>query len=154
MNTSDKITLVAAIVAPLLSFASFLVSFLLYRQQRKYIRNQDKLNKLLIEKEEHLRSTTGKADFRATVRYQPDKQVFLVIQNTGKDTALNVTMKEVDLQRWQLHASPFPVDYWEPNEEKRIRMLGSMQSGPVIKVELFWKDQQGDNNKTLTVQTR
>lgn len=68
--------------------------------------------------------------------------------------ALNVTMKPIDLQGWTLHQPPFPVDYWEPNEEKRIRMFGAMQSGPEIKVELFWKDQQGDNNKTLTVQTR
>lgn len=141
-------------IATIAAVFSLMISFLLYLQQRKYIRNQDKLNKLLIEKEEHLRSTTGKADFRATVRKELDKQVFLVIQNTGKDTALNVTMNPIDLQGWTLHHPPFPVDYWEPNEEKRIRMLGSMQSGPEIKVELFWKDQQGDNNKTLTVQTR
>ncbi|MGA3125341.1 MAG: hypothetical protein ABSD13_01385 [Candidatus Korobacteraceae bacterium] len=123
----------------------------------RFSERQDKLNQLLIAKEQQQTSELKQADISAEFTKVDRAHHRLRVSNRGKAIAENVRL---DLPRGNDHLPIlnidclFPVLVLEPDQYVDLRAVRGMNSTPVLTIRFTWDDPSAkDREKTITIST-
>ncbi len=145
---------VVALLALGLSAYSMKKTFEFNKRQNEFIDTNDKLNKLLLEKEHQDALHQKKADISANFIKIGKNNRRLKIFNKGKNTAENIRIEFPDGNEMILESDihdKFPIPILEQHQSVELLAAVGMQSPSRITVKLIWDDGTGkDNEKTLT----
>ena len=123
----------------------------------RFSERQDKLNQLLIAKEQQQTSELKQADISAEFTRVDRFRHRLRVSNRGKAIAENV---RIDLPEGNDHLpilnldSIFPVPVLEPDRYVDLGAVKAMNSTPVLTIKFTWNDPSGKGReKTITIST-
>lgn len=140
-------------IANLIAGLALAFSMYTFFRQRSYTENQDKLNKLLLDKELLANQSDKKADLAASfIRVGTKSSYRLKVWNKGRATAKNVTIDfpngneiiiESDLK------SKFPLETLEP--QAGVELLAAVHMGikPKHTIKLLWDDDVAKGNEKI-----
>lgn len=151
MNIGDLASLVSAVVA----LVALIVSVVSIRKTNKFGETNDRLNRLLIEREQAEVMTAMQADLSANVISVGKTNYRLKIFNRGKGVAKNVRLIDMNTDNTVLIASDiqrkFPIPILEQHQSVELVAAVTLGSGPRIHIKLTWNDETGENReKELT----
>lgn len=148
MIVSDYIAIGAIIV----SFVSIIVSIILYNNQKKYIRTQDDLNKLLLQKEKNNIEAAEEAYVSANVVKVGSSNHRIRIFNKGSNGADNVRISFPEEHNWIVRDDKFPLEFLDPRQSVDILLAMHLSSQSKVKIILYWIDKKGphENDVILT----
>jgi hypothetical protein len=152
LNPSDWI----AILALLVSAYAAIVTALFNRRQKSLIESQDKLNRLMLKKEEEGSQDIKRAELGSTIIKLGSNKYRLRIWNKGKSAARNVSISFPDGNEIVPDGAireTFPLEVLEPHNSVDLPALVILQTRRKQVVEITWSDDSGDNNKKLTYPT-
>ena len=142
--------------ALLLSAYATWKTFKFNERQKSLIESQEKLNKILLEKEEQETENTKKADLGTTFVKLGSGKYKLKIWNKGKTCARNVRIEfpegndvliQSDIDR------KFPLETLDTHQS--VELIAAIHSGSKSKhvIKLLWEDDSNENNEKLTYPT-
>jgi hypothetical protein len=146
VNLSDYI----AIAALLISGYAALTTVRFNQRQKSLIESQEKLNKLLAQKEEEDALLGKKADLGAGIIKLGDNKYRLKIWNRGKAAARNVRIsfpEGNDLIISSELERKFPLEYLETHQSVELIAAVHMQTKLKHVVNLSWSDDFNDRNE-------
>lgn len=151
MNIGDLGSLASAVVASV----ALIVSVISIRKTNKFGETTDRLNRLLIEREQAEGLTAKQADLSANIISFGKAKYRLKIFNRGKGVAKNVRLVDMDTDNTVLIASDiqrkFPVPVLEQHQSVELAAAVTLGSGPRVHIKLTWDDETGENReKELT----
>jgi len=150
INFSDIIALLALI----LSTYSMKKTVDFNKQQNEFIETNDKLNKLLLEKESQDFLQQKKADISANFIKIGKHSHRLKIFNKGRNTAKNIRIEFPEGNEILIDGDikdKFPVPILEQYQSVELIAAVHMQSPSRMTIKLIWDDEAGkDNEKVLT----
>lgn len=151
MNIGDFGSVASAVVA----FVALIVSMISIHKTNKFGETTDRLNRLLIEREQAEGITSKQADLSANIIQIGKTNYRLKIFNRGKGVANNVRLLDMDKENTVLIANDiqrkFPVPILEQHQYVDLAAAVTMGSGPRIHIKLIWDDETGkDYEKELT----
>jgi hypothetical protein len=138
-----------SIVALLLSVFSTVMTI-------KFNRRRDKLNQLLIAKEQQQISELGEADISAEFTKLEKYRCRLRVSNKGKATAANVRMEIPGGLEYLrvLNLDMFPMPTLEPGQNVFLPAMKGSNSPAQLTIKFTWDDPSGKNRqKTRTIST-
>jgi hypothetical protein len=152
MNTGDLLSLAAVLVSV---YAVYTTSKFNSRQ-KALLENQDRLNKILLEKETEEISDSQKADVSANlVRYGQTKYRIKIF-NKGKSPARNVRVSFPDGSDLVIPADideKFPLEILEPHQAVELIAAVCLGSKGKYQVDLSWTDGSDQNREKTTYVT-
>ncbi len=121
----------------------------------KFGETTDRLNRLLIEREQAEGITSKQADLSTNIIKLGKSGYRLKIFNRGKGVAHNVKLIDMDKDNTVLIANDiqhkFPVPILEQHQSVELAAAVTHGSGPRIHIKLIWDDETGKNHeKELT----
>jgi Tfp pilus assembly pilus retraction ATPase PilT len=155
MSPTETFTAVSTIVSVLalaISAYSMKKTNDFNRRQNDFIETNDKLNKMLLDKEQHETLTQRQADISANFLKFGRGDYRLKVFNRGKNSARNVRIVfpsgneiliESDLEE------KFPMPALEPQQSVELIAAVCMDSPRRMDVEFVWDDQSGEDRKKL-----
>lgn len=143
MVISNYISISAVVV----SFISIIVSIILYINQKKYIKTQDALNKLLLNKEKNEIEQNNSALVSANVVSMGNSNYRLRISNTGKSRANNVKLYYPEEHSWCISDKKFPMKFIDPNKSVDLPLSIFSNSESKITINITWKDNSSNEEK-------
>ena len=147
MVISDYISIGAVVVS---SF-SIIVSIILYKNQKKYIKTQDDLNKLLLNKEKNEIEQSNNAFVSANVVSMGNSKYRIRVYNTGKSRANDVKISYPEKHSWFIMDDKFPMKFIDPNKSVDLPLSISLNSESKITIIIIWKDISSNEEKTNEV---
>lgn len=152
MSLGDIGSIASAVVA----LAALIVAVISLRKTNEFGATTDRLNRILIEKEEAESVSEKKADLSANL-YQCGKDDYrLKVFNKGKGRALNVRLIDLhDEERSLLMSSDishkFPHPILDQHQSVELIAVVSLSSTLRTHIKLIWDDETGkDHEKELT----
>lgn len=151
MNLGDIGSIVSAIVA----LVALILSMISMRKANKFGATSDRLNRILIEREQAEWIASKKADLSANMVKVGKNDYRLKIFNRGKGTARNVRLTDLTGASSVLIASDiqrkFPVPILEQHQTVELVAAVTLSTGPSGHIKLRWDDETGvDHEKELT----
>jgi hypothetical protein len=149
MTTSDLISGVAVV----LSFLSVVASVIIYLNQKKYIQNQDRLNALLLRKEQAELESEGDAEVSANVVPIGTSKYRIRIFNKGKAKATDVQIRFPEDHDWLIKDEILPLEFLDSGKSVDLILMLFAGSKRKVKAILSWQDHRGrmENEAILTV---
>jgi len=145
---------VIAIFALLLSGYSTKKTFEFNKRQNEFIETNDRLNKLLLQKEEQDAISQGCADLSANFIKIGKSNSRLKIFNKGKNTARNVRIEFPEGNELIMDddiRDKFPIPILEQYQYVELMAVVYDQSPSRLMVKLIWDDNMGkDKSKIIT----
>ena len=145
---------IVALLALGLSAYSMKKTFDFNTRQNDFIETNNKLNKLLLEKECQDALHQKKADISANFIKVGRTESRLKIFNRGKNTARNISIEFPEGNEIILDSdiqNKFPIPILEQHQSVELMAVRHMQSPIRTPIKLSWDDESGENNeKTLT----
>lgn len=151
MSIGDLGSVASAVIA----FIALIVSIVSLLKANKFSATADRLNRLLIEREEAEGVSSKKADLSASIVNLGANNYRLRIFNRGKSAACNVRLINLDgdnkaLKEQDIHRK-FPVPIIEQNQHVELAVHVFFGSKAHIHIKLVWDDETGkDYEKELT----
>lgn len=151
MSAGDIGSLGSAIIA----FIALLVSVVSMHKTNKFSSTADRLNRILIEKEQAEGLSSKKADISANLVKISKNDYRLKVFNRGKGVARNVQLFDLNSDESMLIASEierkFPVPILDPHQSVDIIVAVFLSSNPRAHIKIIWDDDTGSNHeKELT----
>lgn len=151
MNVGDLGSVASAVVA----FVALIVSVISMYKTNKFGETTDRLNRLLIEREQAEGISSKQADLSTNIIKLGKSDYRLKIFNRGKGVAHNVKLIDMDKDNTVLIANDiqhkFPVPILEQHQSVELAAAVTLGSGPRIHIKLIWDDETGKNHeKELT----
>jgi len=148
MNFQINVSDIIAFVALLLSGYTIKKTIDFNKRQNEFIETNDKLNKLLIEKENEDSLTKKKADLSANFVNLGKSEYRLKIFNRGYNFAKNVRIEILegnDLFIENDVNSKFPIEILE--RQQGVELITPFESGSSskAKIKLIWDDETGND---------
>lgn len=143
MVISNYISISAVVV----SLISIIVSIILYINQKKYIKTQDDLNKLLLYKEKNEIEQNNSAFVSANVVSMGNSNYRIRIFNTGKSRANNVKISYPEEHSWFIKDEKFPMRFIDPNKSVDLPLSIFLNSESKITIIITWKDNSSNEEK-------
>ena len=144
ITPTDAIALIAVII----SAFSFLYSILLNIKQGKYIKNQDELNKLLLEKEKAEIENKQFAELNAKVVKYGQSKYYIRVYNQGKTRANNVNFTMIESE-WMIMNHVFPLEYLDPGNSVDLSLSLFLGSELKSKCKITWEDKSGKQDRDV-----
>lgn len=145
MLTSDYISIVAVIVSTI----SIIVTIFIYFNQKKYIKNQDELNKLLLKKEILEVEASEEAFVSANVVHLGNGQNRIRIFNKGKSRANNVNISYPEKHNWLITNRVLPLDFLDSGHTVDLILTMTLGSQSKIRAILSWNDKTGEKTNEV-----
>lgn len=151
MSAGDIGSLGSAIIA----FIALLVSFVSMHKTNKFSSTADRLNKILIEKEQAEGLSSKKADISANLIKISKNDYRLKVFNRGKGVARNVRLIDLNTADSVLMASEierkFPIPILDPHQSVEVIAAVFLSSNPRAHIKIIWDDDTGvSHEKELT----
>lgn len=151
MSAGDIGSLGSAIIA----FIALLVSVVSMHKTNKFSSTADRLNRILIEKEQAEGLSSKKADISANLVKISKNDYRLKVFNRGKGVARNVQLVDLNSDESMLIASEierkFPVPILDPHQSVDIIVAVFLSANPRAHIKIMWDDDTGSNHeKELT----
>lgn len=151
MSAGDIGSIASAVVA----FVALIVSFVSMHKTNKFGETTDRLNRMLIEREEAEGIASKKADLSANMIKVGKNDHRLKVFNRGKGAARNVRLIDLDSDDSVLIASDiqrkFPVPILEQHQSVEVIASSHIGAGPRVHIKLQWDDETGaGHEKELT----
>lgn len=150
INVSD----IVALIALGLSAFSMKKTVDFNKRQNEFIETNDKLNKLLLNKENQSLLNQTKADISANFISIGKNKHRLKIFNKGQNTAKNIRIEILEGEEILLKddiEEKFPIQKLEQHHNVEIMALVYKPSPRKAKVKLVWDDDFGKNNEKILV---
>lgn len=145
---------IVALLALGLSAYSMKKTFDFNKRQNKFIETNDKLNKLLLEKESQDALHQRKADISANFIKIGKNNHRLKVFNKGRNTARNIRIEFPGGNEILINSDiqdKFPIPILEQHQSVELIAAIDMQSPSRMTIKLIWDDETGkDNEKELT----
>lgn len=145
---------IVASLALLLSGYSIKKTVDFNKRQKEFIETNDKLNKMLLEKETQDALQQRKADISANFIKIDKNNYRLKVFNKGKNTAKNIRIEFPEGNELLIKSDvnrKFPVPILEQHQSVELIAIIYYGSPNRIKIKLSWDDDYGvDNEKILT----
>ncbi|CTP91544.1 hypothetical protein A6R71_07870 [Xanthomonas translucens pv. arrhenatheri] len=151
-STSDGI----AVAAFLLSAYATWKTYQFNERQKGLIESQERLNKLLLEKEASEASSTKRADLGANFIKLGSNKYRLKIFNKGKSTARNVSIDFPEGNDCIIQSdieAKFPLERMEPHQSVELIAAVHMQTKSKHVIKLNWSDEHAEDNEKLVYPT-
>jgi hypothetical protein len=145
-----------SIASAVIAFIALTVSIFAFRKAEKFNKTADKLNRLLIEREEETGILEKKADLSANIYCHHKNSYRLKIFNKGKGRALNIRIMEIaEVNQEVLDArqieQKFPHPILEQHQYIELPVWVGFGSKLRAHIKLIWDDDLGKNyEKELT----
>jgi len=151
MNVGD----VASAASAVFAFVALIVSAISLYKANKFGATADRLNRLLIEREQAETVALKKADLSANIVKVGRTDYRLKVFNRGNNIARNVRLIDLDLDSSLLLADElqrkFPIPVLEQHQSVELIVAVTLGSGDRVHIKLLWDDETGkDNEKELT----
>ncbi len=147
MVVSDYISIGAICV----SILAIIVSIILYKNQKRYTENQDKLNEILLDKERKQIELSKTASISANV-IKDFKNYKIRIFNKGASTANNVDISYPEDHNWIIINDVLPIEFLESGKSIDLPLAIAGSAQRKLKVILTWEDVTGEK-KTEVILT-
>lgn len=147
-STGDGI----AVAAFLLSAYATWKTYQFNEKQKGLIESQERLNRLLLDKEASEASSTKKADLGANFIKLGSNQYRLKIFNKGKSAARNVSMELPEGNDCLIDSdirAKFPLERMDPNQCVELIAAVHMETKSKQVIKLYWADDHAENNEKL-----
>lgn len=153
MNGYQVLTLLVAIVAVIIAAVSFIKAGKIQKQQLRLNILTEELSKKqlnMISKDEIL---SNKA--RVEVDFQPHRSHYhFTLTNASRVVARDVSYIFVDCPDNPIVGNPnLPLSILQPGQTIRLLAARDFQSPPKYKVEVFWVDPDGSEQKKINILT-
>lgn len=142
--------------ALLLSGYSTWMTFRFNQKQKQVIESQERLNRLLLEKETSDAISFRKADLGATFIKIGSSDRRLKIWNKGKSAARNVTMEFPEGNGCLIKSdidSKFPLEILDPHQSVEFIASLSLNSKSKHPIKLIWSDDFSERNEKVVYPT-
>jgi len=151
MTVGDIGSIFSAVVA----LVALIISVISMHKANKFGSTADRLNQMLIEREQAEGIASKKADLSANMIKFGKNDYRLKIFNRGKGTALKVRLIDLAGDSSVLIASDiqrkFPVPILEQHQSIELIAAVTLSAGPSGHIKLQWDDETGvDHEKELT----
>lgn len=151
MNVGDLGSLASAFVA----LIALIVSVISIQKTNKFGETTDRLNRLLIEREQAEGMTSKQANLSANIVKLGKIDHRLKVFNRGKGVARNIRLIDMDKTSSVLIANDiqrkFPVHILQQHQSVELIAAVSLSSSSLIHIKLIWDDETGnDHEKELT----
>lgn len=120
-------------------------SFIAFRQL-KYIKNQDKLNSLLSDKEKRKIESLDIADINAKLVRAGTNNI--QVTNDGEYTAKNVSLTFPEDNSWNVNTDIFPMTL-QPSQAVNLIMSKTLSSKRKQVFLFTWEDKKGRKEKSI-----
>lgn len=146
------ITAIVSILAFVMSVYSTKKTVEFNRRQREFIETNDKLNKMLLDREEQESLSQKQADISANFIKVGSSSYRLKVFNRGRGLAYNVRIEfprgnEILIQD-DVDAK-FPMPSFEPQQSVELIAAVSMSSPRRMEMKVVWDDQTEKNREKL-----
>ena len=153
INSSDRLmnvttTDLIALLAVFVSVLSFIYSIILNINQGKYIKHQDQLNQLLLEKEITERQKEQFAEVGAKVVKYGQSKYYIKVYNQGKARANNVTFTITESE-WRIMDHAFPLEYLDAGSSVDLGLSLFLGSELKNKCKITWEDKSGHQEREV-----
>ncbi|ATS66275.1 hypothetical protein [Xanthomonas citri] len=151
-STGDGI----AVAAFLLSAYATWKTYQFNEKQKGLIESQERLNRLLLDKEASEASSTKKADLGATFIKLGSNKYRLKIFNKGKSAARNVSIDFPEGNDCLIDSdieAKFPLERMDPHQSVELIAAVHMQTKSKHVIKLSWSDEHAESNEKLVYQT-
>lgn len=151
-STGDVIA-VAAFLLP--AYAAW-KTYQFNEKQKGLIESQERLNKLLLEKEAGDASNTKRADLGANFIKLGSNQYRLKIFNKGKSAARNVSIEFPEGNDCLIDSdieAKFPLERMDPHQSVELIAAVHMETKSKQVIKLYWSDDHAENNEKLVYPT-
>lgn len=131
-------------------------TFKFNERQNTLIESQERLNKLLLEKEAGEVLNVKKADLGATFIKLGSNQYRLKIWNKGKSAARNVSLDFPEGNDCLIPSdidAKFPLEILETHQSVELIAAVSMESKSKHPIKLTWSDDFSENNEKMVYPT-
>ncbi len=145
MIVSDYISIGAVCV----SVISIIVSIFLFNNQKKYIKTQDELNKLLLNKEKKEVESTDEALVSANVVRMGSKNYRIRVFNKGKGQANNVNISYFEQNNWMIMNNILPIEFIKSGQSVDLILALHMNTQSKVKAILTWEDKKGSKENIV-----
>lgn len=125
-------------------------------RQKKLNESQERLNKLLLEKESGEAASAKKADLQASFNKLGSNKYRLRVFNKGKAVARNVRVEPLegtDCLRQSDINSKFPLQYMEPHQSVELMAMVHLGTQGKQPIRLIWSDDHSDHNEKVAYPT-
>lgn len=145
----------ASAASAIVAFVALIVSAISLHKSNKFSATADRLNRLLIEREQADGIASKRADLSANIIKVGKTNYQLKVFNRGKGVARNVRLIDLDQGNSLLIAADiqrkFPVLVMEQHQSVELIAAITLGSRPCVHIKLLWDDETGkDNEKELT----
>ncbi|UKE74485.1 hypothetical protein [Xanthomonas graminis] len=147
---------VIAVAAFLLSAYATWKTYQFNEKQKGLIESQERLNKLLLEKEAGEASNTKRADLGANFIKLGGNQYRLKIFNKGKSVARNVSIEFPEGNDCLIDSdieAKFPLERMDPHQSVELIAAVHMETKSKQVIKLYWSDDHAENNEKLVYPT-
>ncbi|UKE68210.1 hypothetical protein K8O61_11895 [Xanthomonas cerealis pv. cerealis] len=147
---------VIAVAAFLLSAYATWKTCQFNEKQKGLIESQERLNKLLLEKEAGEASNTKRADLGANFIKLGSNQYRLKIFNKGKSVARNVSIEFPEGNDCLIDSdieAKFPLERMDPHQFVELIAAVHMETKSKQVIKLYWSDDHAENNEKLVYPT-
>ncbi|AOD15227.1 hypothetical protein VB151_18540 [Xanthomonas fragariae] len=147
---------VIAVAAFLLSAYAAWKTYQFNEKQKGLIESQERLNKLLLEKEAGDASNTKRADLGANFIKLGSNQYRLKIFNKGKSAARNVSIEFPEGNDCLIDSdieAKFPLERMDPHQSVELIAAVHMETKSKQVIKLYWSDDHAENNEKLVYPT-
>ncbi|OOW97738.1 hypothetical protein Xvtf_00015 [Xanthomonas campestris pv. vitistrifoliae] len=151
-STGDGI----AVAAFLLSAYATWKTYQFNEKQKGLIESQERLNRLLPDKEASEASSTKKADLGATFIKLGSNKYRLKIFNKGKSAARNVSIDFPEGNDCLIDSdieAKFPLERMDPHQSVELIASVHMQTKSKHVIKLSWSDDHAESNEKLVYPT-
>jgi len=145
-----------ALAALLLSGYATWKTFKFNERQNDLIESQDRLNKLLVDKERGEALNSKRADLGATFIKLGSNKYRLKIWNKGKATARNVSLEFPEGNECLMQSdidSKFPLEILDTHQSVELIAAVGMETKSKHPMRLIWNDESGERNEKLVYPT-
>lgn len=146
---------IGSIASTVIALVALIVSVFSMRKANKFGATADRLNTMLIEREEAEGVASKKADLSANMIKIGKSDYRLKVFNRGKGTARNVRLTDLTGASSIIIASSiqskFPIPILEQHQSVELPAAVSLGSSLRCHIKLLWDDETGaDHEKELT----
>lgn len=146
---------IGGIASAIAAFVALIVSVVSIHKTNKFGLTTDRLNRMLIEREQAEGVASRRADLSANMIKIGKNDYRLKVFNRGKGTARKVRLIDLDNDNSVLLADDirrkFPVPILEQHQSVELIAAVTLSAGPRVHIKLQWDDEAGtDYEKELT----
>jgi len=147
---------VGSLASAVAAFSALVVSIISLRKTNRFGETTDRLNRILIQRENAESAATKKADLSANFYEKGKSDYQLKVFNRGKGRALNVRLIDLNCENSSILIAAeiyekFPLPILEQHQSIELCAVVSLGSDGRAHIKLIWDDETGkDYEKELT----